>query len=42
VSEELHRLLHTLWTKAVGTPTYNKKEWQELEAWLKRLDRRGK
>lgn len=23
-------LLHTLWTKAVGTEGYNKKEWQKL------------
>lgn len=25
------RLLHILWTKAVGTPKYDRKEWQELE-----------
>lgn len=24
-------LLHTLWTKAVGTPTYDKTEWKALE-----------
>lgn len=27
-------LLHRLWTKAVGTPGYDKKEWQELETVL--------
>lgn len=27
-----HEILHTLWTKAVGTPNYNKREWKELEA----------
>lgn len=27
-----HNLLHTLWTKAVSTPGYNKQEWKELEA----------
>lgn len=27
-----HRILHALWTKAVGTPGYDKAEWQELEA----------
>lgn len=27
---EQDRLLHTLWTKAVGTPDYNKAEWREL------------
>ena len=25
-----HRILHTLWTKAVGTPDYVKSEWKEL------------
>jgi hypothetical protein len=29
------QLFHRLWTKAVNTPNYDKKEWQELE---KRLD----
>ena len=31
-------LLHRLWTKAVGTPDYDKSEWKELEAqfWAKR------
>lgn len=32
-----HRLLHILWTKAVGTPGYDKHEWMELE---KRIWRR--
>jgi hypothetical protein len=25
-------LLHRLWSKAVGTSDYNKKEWKEFEA----------
>ncbi len=29
---ELHGLLHTLWSKSVGTPDYNKREWGRLEA----------
>jgi len=28
---KIHHLLHTLWTKAVGTSSYSKKEWKELE-----------
>lgn len=28
---ELHRLFHTLWTKAVGTDRYDKEEWKRLE-----------
>jgi hypothetical protein len=30
--EKAHRLVHKLWTKAVGTEDYNKSEWLELEA----------
>ena len=30
-SNEIHRLFHTLWTKAVGSETYNKKEWNQLD-----------
>ena len=26
-----NQLLHRLWTKAVGTEGYNKKQWQALE-----------
>lgn len=26
-----HRLLHRLWSKAVGTPGYDKQEWKALE-----------
>lgn len=29
--EELHFLLQTLWSKAVGTDTYDKKEWMALQ-----------
>ena len=28
---ELWHLLHRLWTKAVGTPGYDKREWLQLE-----------
>lgn len=28
---KIQELLHKLWTKAIGTQDYNKKEWQELE-----------
>ena len=31
------RILHTLWTKAAGTPSYEKGEWFALESQLKRL-----
>jgi len=34
-----HQLLHTLWTKAVGTPGYDKEQWQELEAKLKQTEK---
>lgn len=36
--EPLHELFHRLWTKAVGTPDYIKKEWLELCAIVERLD----
>lgn len=29
-----HKLLHRLWSKAVGTPNYAKSEWIELETIL--------
>jgi hypothetical protein len=29
-----HKLLHRLWSKAVGTPDYAKNEWIELETIL--------
>ena len=34
---EMDQLLHRLWTKAVGTKDYDKKEWQALEQmiWVK-------
>jgi len=34
---ELHRLFHTLWTKAVGTDKYNKEEWKRLEEIISNL-----
>ncbi len=33
---ELYQLYHTLWTKAVGTPSYSKEEWQSLGKLLER------
>lgn len=32
--QDRHRLLHILWTKAVGTKDYNKDEWKQLSALL--------
>ena len=37
--DELHRLLHTLWTKDVGTRGYDKAKWKLLEAYLYALAR---
>lgn len=34
-THEMH-LFHKLWTKAVGTPGYDKSEWQALERQLSR------
>ena len=34
MNEKCHELLHTLWSKAVGTPDYVKSEWMELEKLL--------
>ena len=30
-------LFHRLWTKAVGTKDYDKREWQQLEMYLRKL-----
>ncbi len=38
-ARELHHLIHRLWTRAVGTPNYNKKDWLLLEAELTTLCR---
>ena len=35
--QKAHHLLHVLWTKAVGTKDYDKKQWQELETAIYRL-----
>ena len=40
--DRIHQLLHILWTKAVGTAQYNKKEWLELECTLNALEARRK
>lgn len=37
-----HMMLHRLWSKAVGTQTYNKGQWLELERVIDQLGRRGK
>lgn len=42
MSEEVHKLLHTLWSKAVGQPGYDKHEWSALEEILAKLDRRSR
>lgn len=34
----LDELLHHLWTLAVGTPGYDKREWVELELRIRALD----
>lgn len=31
MTPEVHRLFHTLWTKAVGTAGYDKHEWQTMQ-----------
>lgn len=33
-THRIHQLLHTLWTKAVGSSTYAKNEWTELQRLL--------
>jgi len=38
---EADLLMHRLWTRAVGTPEYNKREWQSLEAAILKLARRS-
>ena len=38
---ELHRLFHTLWTKAVGTDRYNKEEWKRLETIISNLQEKA-
>ena len=35
----IHEAFHKLWTKAVGTDGYDKKEWIDLERHIMRLDR---
>jgi hypothetical protein len=36
-NKELHRILHVLWTKAVGKPDYIKSEWLLLEQLILKL-----
>ena len=37
--ERLRKLFLTLWDKAVGTETYNKKEWTELNHLIEKATR---
>jgi len=32
--QAIHYLLHTLWTKAVGTENYDKSEWKRMSAFI--------
>jgi len=32
--QEIHHLLHTLWTKAVGTADYDKEQWKRMSAFI--------
>lgn len=34
IRKEAQLLLHTLWTKAVGTPGYDKEQWKRLERFI--------
>jgi hypothetical protein len=36
--EKMHRLLHALWTKAVGCMGYDKEDWLRLESRLEAED----
>ena len=38
MTQEMEAKFHVLWTKAVGTPDYSKKEWREFEHALQALD----
>lgn len=33
-NDEIKYIFHTLWTKAVGTKEYDKKEWQKIATLL--------
>ena len=37
----LLQALHRLWTKAVGTPDYDKKEWQRFESHVEEMEGTG-
>lgn len=39
---EAQALLHRLWTKAVNTPDYNKREWQALQRFVDEAARQKK
>jgi hypothetical protein len=40
--EAIHNLLQKFWTKAVGSPDYNKREWEELQRLIEELAEPGK
>jgi hypothetical protein len=33
-AQAIHTLLHTLWTKAVGTDGYDKEEWKRMSTFV--------
>ncbi len=37
MNEEIYQLFHILWTKAVGTEGYDKKQWRHMEDLLERF-----
>ena len=41
VERTAHVLLHQLWTKAVGTKAYNKRQWMEMESLLAKKESAG-
>lgn len=36
-ANEIRRILHVLWTKAVGTDDYVKAEWKEMDKLIEQL-----
>jgi hypothetical protein len=34
IAQEIHGLFHRLWSKAVGTPDYDKSEWKRFDILL--------
>lgn len=42
IAKEINSSLHILWTKAVGTKDYVKKEWQNLESLIHKILQKNK